>query len=105
MHAPNGNNEGALLAFQVVVLTVFSGIVAWLQRWKEGGYRTKHLWRSLLIDVVTTTLVGFSVWISARHMGSGPDIALATAIVAGHYGGALDRHFGAPISGSRRYPA
>lgn len=88
MHRPPDEqwSYDTLLALQVVLLAVFSGVVSWMQRWRDGGYSRRHLREGLLIDICTSMLVGFSVYLTARHHGWEPDAALGTAIVAGHYG-------------------
>lgn len=88
MHDPSGDRwpYDVVLAVQVVVLAMLSGVVAWLQRWRRDNYARRHLWASLTIDVCTSALVGVSVYITARHSGWEPDLALGTGIVSGHYG-------------------
>lgn len=75
-----------------------SGLVAQLNRWRRHPRPWRLCLWCLLVDVVSCSLVGFSVWLLAEREGLGYYESLWAAIVAGHLGA---RWFGLLIHSSR----
>jgi uncharacterized membrane protein len=81
---PPGPVIHTAVAIQVIFVAVWSGLVAYFNRVRE---RMDSLnWLFGLIDIASSSLVGFSVWLLAERQGLGYCEAMLLAIVAGHFG-------------------
>lgn len=95
----NSDNPDLILAVQVMVISAWSGLVAWANRIacnKAIHWSIRQILISAIIDIFTSSLVGFSVFLLAQHYQWSLYDSLLSAIVAGHYGarwfGALTHH-------------
>ena len=89
MHPEDPNPVGGdlVLAVQVVLVSMWSGVVAWLNRWNKNPLKRRAFdVVSLGIDIITSSLVGFSVYLLAASYGVEFKASLLLAIIAGHYG-------------------
>ncbi|CAI8818905.1 hypothetical protein [Methylococcus capsulatus] len=98
LDSPHGNGDDLRLALQIILVTIWSGLVAQLNRWRRHPRPWRLCLWCLLVDVVSCSLVGFSVWLLAEREGLGYYESLWAAIVAGHFGA---RWFGLLIHSSR----
>ncbi|UZR29082.1 phage holin family protein [Methylococcus mesophilus] len=81
---PSGPIIHTVIAMQVVFVAVWSGLVAYFNRVRER--RDALNWLFGLIDIASSALVGFSVWLIAERQELGYCEAMLLAIVAGHFG-------------------